>query len=536
MKSDMHTPSPLKTVTRILIIWVIQTLGLLLLTRIIDGVQVETAGDALVAVAVITLLNGFLWPILSFIILPFAVFTLGLASLVLNGILILIASALVTGFVVEDIWAAIWLSVGLTAINIIMSSLLTIDDDSTWYRNVVKRRMKRSAKFTKTDNPGIFFLEIDGLSKPVFEKAMREGYVPTLSRWITNGSHQLVGWETDLSSQTSASQAGILHGNNWNIPAFRWYDRKRKTIIASSSPDEVARLEKEISDGNGLLCDNGVSRGNLMSGDAPNVMNTASTIKDLSRLHVTDFQAFFISPYNFSRTVILTIWDMIIEIWQFRRDQRINIYPILDKKKRGGKYPILRAFTTVVMRELNINTLIGDLFAGASSAYATFVGYDEVAHHSGVESKDALDTLKELDRQFRRIERATKDAPRPYHLVVLSDHGQSGGATFKQRYHVTLEELVQKMVSDFKVIGDVDVHEDWKYLNVFLTEAVKYDNSTMQKSLNAVLKRHIEEGNVVLGPEEKAVRQAEVDKTLEKDKEEKKELPRLIVLASGNLG
>ena len=76
-------------------------------------------------------------------------------------------------------------------------------------------------------------LDRDGLAKPVLEKAMTLGYAPTLKHWLDSGSHSLIGWETDLSSQTSASQAGLLHGNNYNILAFRWYDRERRKIVAT---------------------------------------------------------------------------------------------------------------------------------------------------------------------------------------------------------------------------------------------------------------------------------------------------------------
>ncbi|NIV32017.1 MAG: phage holin family protein, partial [Anaerolineae bacterium] len=137
---------------------------------------------------------------------------------------------------------------------------------------------------------------------------------------------------------------------------------------------------------------------------------------------------YFANPYNFSRTLLLTIWDIILEIYQFRKARRNKVYPILDRKKRGGRYPILRAVTTTTIRELNVYTLIGDMFAGVPSAYATFVGYDEVAHHSGVESEDAFDVLRKMDQQLKRLESAAAHAPRPYHFVILSDHGQSGGA------------------------------------------------------------------------------------------------------------
>ncbi|NOR90896.1 MAG: hypothetical protein GQ524_11665 [Anaerolineales bacterium] len=53
--------------------------------------------------------------------------------------------------------------------------------------------------------PGVLFLEIDGLARPILEKALAEGHMPTLHRWLESGSHTLSSWETDTSSQTSAS-------------------------------------------------------------------------------------------------------------------------------------------------------------------------------------------------------------------------------------------------------------------------------------------------------------------------------------------
>ena len=522
-------------VIRIILIWLIQALALLLLTLVICGLRVDSIWIALIAAGAIGLLNALLWPILTYILLPFAVLTLGLLTLVLNGAIILLAGWLVDGFYVDNLLTAILAAIGLTLINTIASALLTIDDDSSYYRNVVRRRMKRRGKVEETDVPGVLFLEIDGLAEPILEKAVAEGYAPTLGKWIEEGSHLLVGWECDTSSQTSASQAGILHGNNHNIPAFRWYDRARKKIVASSDMNEVARLEGELSDGNGLLVNDGASRGNLFSGDAPNVMNTASTIKDVSRFHTSDFYAFFVNPYNFSRTLILTIWDIIIEKYQFRQARRHDVQPRLGKKKRGGIYPLLRAFTTILMRELNIETLIGDMFAGVPSAYATFVGYDEVAHHSGVESEDAFDVLKKLDQQFARLVSAAEQAPRPYHFVMLSDHGQSGGATFKQRYHMTLEDLVQQLAKEFRVEGAPDVHEDWKHVNVFLTEAAQNDRQAVRKPLRRILRGHTEDGQVELGPE--AAVEAAEDGTVDRvDSEEPEDEDTIVVLASGNLG
>ena len=91
-----------------------------------------------------------------------------------------------------------------------------------------------------------------------------------------------------------------------------------------------------------------------------------------------------------------------------------------------------------------MQAVIADIYAGRPVGYSTFLAYDEVAHHSGVERSDTLSVLRRVDRQIGRIAAAARDAPRPYRFVVLSDHGQSQGETFLDRYGISLEELVER--------------------------------------------------------------------------------------------
>jgi len=361
---------------------------------------------------------------------------------VLDAGILLLAAAIDDGLHVDSVWSALAMAALLGILTSVVLALLAIDDDATFQRRALLRAA-RQREVERADVPGVFFLEIDGLSVEGLRRAIRDGHVPTLARWHASGSHRIIGWECDLSSQTSASQAGLLFGDNHDIPAFRWFEKEHGRTMVSNHPRDAAELERRHSSGTGLLAVDGASRGNLCSGDAPRSLFTMSTALQRGREARGDLDVFLADPAALVRTLALSVADLFHEVTAALRQRRQDVRP---RVSRGGIYPLLRVVTTVVLRDVAIQTLVGDLLRGVPVTYSTFVGYDEVAHHSGVERPDALDVLRRLDRQFARLERVAELAPRPYHFVVLSDHGQSQGATFRQRYGQTLEEVVRDLL------------------------------------------------------------------------------------------
>jgi hypothetical protein len=156
------------------------------------------------------------------------------------------------------------------------------------------------------------------------------------------------------------------------------------------------------------------------------------------------YRAFFANGFNVTRVLVLFGWEVILEWTAALRSARRDVRP---RGHRGGKYPFIRAAMCVAVRDLIVFGVISDMLKGRPAVYATFSSYDEVAHHSGLERADTLEALRKLDQQFGRIARARRYAPRPYQLVVLSDHGQTQGATFLQRNGYALTELVNRSLS-----------------------------------------------------------------------------------------
>ena len=296
---------------------------------------------------------------------------------------------------------------------------------------------------------------------------MRDGNAPTMARWLADRTHRLTEWETDLSSQTGASQAGILLGSNEDISAFRWVEKETGTMMTCSAPQDCAEIERRRATGIGLLVDGGSSRGNLLSGEAEDVILTVSRMEAEKKSN-PGYRGFLANGDNVTRTLVLFIWEVVLEWIAAARAIRRDVRP---RGHRGGIYPLMRGALCVFVRDLIVSGVLTDLMRGRPAVYATFSSYDEVAHHSGLERADTLEALRKLDIQFAQIDRARRFAPRPYEIVVLSDHGQTQGATFKQRNGYGLDELVERSLAQGDVAGVAGGDEQSSMVGLAVGEA-----------------------------------------------------------------
>ena len=468
---DFETP-PRTTLKRSFIIFIGNVLGIYLISFFGLGVTAEYFDDIALLVIFISIINAVLWPILTRILMPFLVLTFGFGSLILNGIL-LETFAPIFGIEIKG-FAIILVPLSMAFVTTLLSSLITIEDDGPYYRSVF-RDAKKKRKDTVKNYPGLIIVEIDGLAYDVLKEALDKGVMPTVKSMLDEGTHKLRKWETDLSSQTGASQAGILHGNNTDITAFRWIEKENNNqMMQCSGVSKVKTLEERISDGNGLLVDNGASRSNLFSGDTDNVIFTFSKILNIRKLYNKAWYSVFSNPSNFSRIISLFISEMILEIISQIKHEVKNIQPRI---RRGMAYIPTRAATNVFMREINTSTLIGDMMVGEIDvAYSTYLGYDEIAHHSGVRDDDSWFALKGMDRQIKHLINATKYTPRDYQFVIQSDHGQTNGATFMQRYGQSFEDFVKSLLpKDMKMFAKMSSNED-HYAEAFLPFSKENDD------------------------------------------------------------
>jgi len=253
--------------------------------------------------------------------------------------------------------------------------------------------------------------------------------------------------------------------------------------MVSTGLKDAPIVEKRISDGKGLLAINGASRANLFSGDAEDVIFTFSKLKSLGGFYSIAWHYVFYDASYFSRIVCLFFWDALLD---YKSQIMHRIKNIKPRIYRGITYPFVRAGANVFLREVTTLALTGDILkCHIDVEYVTYLGYDEIAHHSGVRDEDAFQALKGLDKQFRRVEIAARLSYRDYHLVIHSDHGQTNGATFKQRYGKTLEDVVRELLpAETKICSDMSSSSEDHFEIAFKAPGVKVKEFFKDKSDN----------------------------------------------------
>ena len=406
------------------------------------GITVSSTPSLLVAVIAISVAGWLLEPIFMRIALVFGWFGAVLLALFANAAVLGLGLYVTPGVATDSVLSVIVAAWIYAFVMTVLTWAFSIN--SRDYLTVHAMRMgARGVQEVASDIPGVVFVQLDGVPAPLLESEIRSGNIPTISRWVRSGSHTWTEWTARVPSTTPVSQAGLLHGNNAGIPAFRWYDREMGRLLVANRPEDAAIIEARVGNGRGLLADDGVSISNLFSGDAATSLLTMSGLKEGTKGlgPSQSYAAFFTHPAGILRAVILTIGEMAKEVFQARRQVRRGVEPRIH---RGGSYVALRAVTNVFLRDLNVALVVEAMMKGSKSIYVDFVDYDEIAHHAGVTRSESLAAFYGLDDVLRSIEQVIDAGitPRPYHVVLVSDHGQSQGATFLQRYGVSLEGLI----------------------------------------------------------------------------------------------
>ncbi|MDP9202632.1 MAG: alkaline phosphatase family protein [Gemmatimonadota bacterium] len=288
-------------------------------------------------------------------------------------------------------------------------------------------------------------LQIDALAYSDLRRALELGLCPTIARLMREG-FDLRRWFCGLPSATPYCQAGMFHGENDGIPAFRFYDKGARKVITCNAPHGVQYIRDRIHSPGALA--GGSSYVNLLDGDAQTVAFTVATRDKMSvyrRLGGTRMALLILlHPIRMARMALQGAFEWLLEEWERARGEIAGRVTHSE-----GIFPFIRILSNVVIRELQTMAILLDVYLGVPVIYSTFMQYDELAHHFGPSSKQALADLRRTDARIAEIWRMAQLAGgRGYDLVILSDHGMTPALSYRVLYGESLGATVQGILDD----------------------------------------------------------------------------------------
>ena len=448
-------PNRLAIVRRAVLSFVGACLVLAVTGALLPGLTIDGPGSLLLAGLVLASLDRCSDVVLHWLLVAWPIFMAQTVGLVVQFVAIVVLADAMPGIGVDGLMVAVWGAVLITSLNSLFAEVVSVSDDDSYYGVLVRRLVARDFGRPAEPKPGLLVVQIDGLSLPVLHQALRSGRVPVLGRLLREGEATLHPWIALLPPTTPASQAGILHGRNDGIPGFRWYEKASYRLLVANHPDDAAEIVRRISDGTGLLADDGASIGNLVTGDAPRSYLTMATIaQGASPADERSLRGLYVTTVDYIRLLVLMAGEMAKELYQAERQRARSVEP---RMHRDLHFAVERAVTNVALRTVSTALVIEEMYCSAPTIYVDYTGYDAISHHCGPERQEALDALEGIDRAIGSLLKAARHTQRPYRLVVLSDHGQCLGATFQQRYGRPLEAVMASLLpGGATVVGTTD--------------------------------------------------------------------------------
>src|ERR687883_68034 len=364
-----------------------------------------------------------------------------------------------------------------------------------WYYAVKYRAFRRERR-ASDGRRGLVVLQLDALAYADLRRAVELGYCPTITRLLYQEGFALRRWFCGLPSATPYCQAGIFHGENGGIPAFRFYDKPARRVITCNAPHGVQYIRDRIRSP-GALAD-GSSYVNLLDGDARTVAFTVATRERTSiyrRLGGTRMAVLLaVHPIRVLRMALQSVWEWFREEWE-----RVAGELAGRATHAEGIFPFMRILSNVIVRELQTMAIMLDIYLGVPIIYSTYMQYDELAHHFGPSSRQALGDLRRTDARIAEIWRMMQSVEsRPYDLVILSDHGMTPAVSYRVKFRESLGSTVRRIMNGdatrvgrvpSNVLASANVDSEYADIGAQIVETVATVSPRRHRRLQRALRR-----------------------------------------------
>ncbi len=287
---------------------------------------------------------------------------------------------------------------------------------------------------------GLVVIHVDGLSHARLQLAIEQGHMPFVAHLIESEGYESLPYRCGVPSTTPFAQAGILFGDNAEIPSYRWWDKPADLLVGFGSGSTFGKVADRYFKGRQPLTAGGACIAALYRAGATD--RFGPVYEERHKRDEPDaggraIAAFLLNPvtlYFWIRHGGLALFRIASEYLRarFARRRTADVYVVAD------------IYHEVLVHHLTRFALLQAMDEGLPCIYACFYTYDEAAHAFGPTDPNTLKILRHIDGTIRLAaqRRQGNKAGVTYDIVVLSDHGQVETTPFTGRDGKTLGALI----------------------------------------------------------------------------------------------
>jgi len=292
-------------------------------------------------------------------------------------------------------------------------------------------------------------IHVDGLSHARLRAAVDQGNMPFVAQLIASEGYEVLPYRCGVPSTTPFAQAGILFGDNAEIPSYRWWDKEADLLVAFGSGSTFGRVADRYFTGRAPLTAGGACIAALYRAGATDRFGPAyeerhrPNQRDAGGRAIAGFLLNPVSLYFWIRHGGMAIFQIGSEYLNAR----------FAGRRAANAYVIADIYHEVLVHHLTRFALLQAMDEGLPTIYSCFYTYDEAAHAFGPTDPNTLRVLRHIDSTIRLAaeRRRANRAGRDYELVVLSDHGQVETTPFHDLHARSFGRLIADLVPNFTV-------------------------------------------------------------------------------------
>jgi hypothetical protein len=289
-------------------------------------------------------------------------------------------------------------------------------------------------------------LHVDGLGADSLEEALRDGDMPFTQHLIDAEGYAIHRYRCGVPSTTPFAQAGILYGDNSEIPSFRWWDRERRVVVQFGAQSSFEKVADKYFRGCRPLTQDGACIAACYPAGAKEDFGIAYQERSYARDRDSTSAwkivlAYFANPVHLGDW----LWQVVATVGRIASEY---VFARTRGKRPAHPYVVSDALEEIFVHHLTRYAVLKAMRDRYSPIYAGFYAFDETGHAFGPDDEASLRILKHVDHTIREIAGARGDR---YELVVLSDHGQIETVPFNHDGSPTFGDVVATQLPGFRV-------------------------------------------------------------------------------------